>query len=108
MIKSNFVFLEDPEIKNGVFILQTTPPFYIAKVWYFMSREMAWGFEKRSETLCVEVPGYNVLLHIAGALKEDKKDFNKEHDTLNAMSEFFLKYRIKQNESRFKRYKREK
>ena len=106
-----YLFASSPELPGAGIILNTSPPFYIGKIWLFKDRdEMAYFIATRMPEVSSKINGYRILIEGAGSLLENPtlsrggQNTNTLAKIYKEMADFYLTYKIKPNASYYKRY----
>ena len=102
----NFLFIDPtPPLMGAGFILSTTRPFIMAKVYKFKSHDEMAKFQLQVADYAQQtIQGYNLLLtHYTSLLDYETKSQVK--DTLQHMANWYLNNKIQTHEPAYKRYK---
>lgn len=88
--------IQRPDNPDGLYVLSTAPPFYLGHVWK----------GDNPESKHIKVSGYQIYLTPAGKLdaSADDLDFYELSDLFRHMADFFLSFKIKGQEPKYRRY----
>ncbi len=104
---SEYLFAEDPQHKNAVFIVGTNEPFPVGQVWRYRSEAELEAATKGRQSLYQEVEGYYVLITFVKCLDHyDHLPGDFLSGKLKRMARFLLDTRIERDKSYWKRFQR--
>lgn len=104
MTMPNFLFCTDSQLPGAGHILSTAPPYILAKVLKFSTRQDLQTFLSKHTSPTVSVPGYNILLNFYTTFTAYTPPYDDIRQVLQQMAEYYHTEKIITNLRYYKKY----
>lgn len=102
-----FMMLQRPDNPDGLYILSTSPPYYMGHVWKMPKDD---AHRPILVAPAVKVPGYDIYITTDRSLAKVNVTadiYQIEEHLLQRMADFFLSFKIQGQEAKYRKYKDE-